>query len=130
VTSPTDKTLPTPDAGSVQLVQSYGPGRFRISGVEHVGPILLAANLCDRWDVGSAADISAPSLARLRAIEPRIEILVVGCGARATLLSPQQREELRAAGWSPEVMDTGAACRTYNVLLAEGRRVAAALLPL
>ena len=58
-----------------------------------------------------------------------IEILLIGCGRRMVPLPKVLREELRAAGIVADAMDTGAACRTYNILLAEDRRVAAALLP-
>ena len=58
------------------------------------------------------------------------EILVLGCGARAVFVPPDLRAALKAAGLGLEVVDTGSACRIYNVLLAESRRVAAALIPL
>ena len=64
------------------------------------------------------------------AVAPAVEFLVIGCGARAMLVPPALRQELRDAGLRLDAMDTGAACRTYNVLLAEDRRVAAALIPL
>jgi uncharacterized protein len=54
--------------------------------------------------------------------------MLLGCGPRMLLLPPPLRQTLRAAGIVSEVMDTGAACRTYNVLLAEGRQVCAAML--
>ena len=59
----------------------------------------------------------------------RYELLVVGCGARALFVAPDLRAELKCAGMALEVVDTGSAWRIYNVLLAEGRRVAAALIP-
>ena len=58
-----------------------------------------------------------------------LAVLLLGCGARMVLVPPALREALRAAGVVIEPMDTGGACRTYNVLLAEDRQVAAALLP-
>ena len=58
------------------------------------------------------------------------EFLVLGCGPRAVFIAPDIRAALKAAGLALEVVDTGSACRIYNVLLAEGRRVAAALIPL
>jgi uncharacterized protein len=57
-------------------------------------------------------------------------LLVLGCGARAVFVPPDKRAVLKAAGLGLEVVDTGSACRIYNVLLAEGRRVAAVLIPL
>lgn len=58
-----------------------------------------------------------------------IDVLVIGCGARAAFVPPATREAFKRRGVSLEVADTPAACRTYNILLSEGRRVAAALLP-
>jgi uncharacterized protein len=81
------------------------------------------------WAVTDAADIAPDNLAAVIEAVPRVEVLLVGCGARAGFIPPARRNALRAHGITVEVMDTGAACRTYNVLLAEGRRVAAALLP-
>ena len=127
---PGDKTLPTPDPARLQLVQSYGAGRFRISEVEYAGPVLVSPQRCFAWPVQSAAEITPANLAPLTEIDPRIELLIVGCGQRAIFLPPAMREQLRAAGFVCEIMDTGAACRTYNVMLAEGRRVGAALIPL
>ncbi len=57
-----------------------------------------------------------------------VEILLLGCGRRMGILPPALRQGLRASGIVVDAMDTGAACRTYNVLLAEERRVAAALI--
>lgn len=62
------------------------------------------------------------------AADPPVEILLVGCGKRLVPLAPALKAALRERGIGADPMDTGAACRTYNVLMAEGRRVAAALL--
>jgi uncharacterized protein len=126
---PTDKTLPTPDPRDRQLIQSYGPGRFRISDADHQGPVLVLPQRTVAWVVAAAVDIAPDNLAAVIEAAPKVEVLVVGCGIRATFIPPSQRTALRAHGIVLEVMDTGAACRTYNVLLAEGRRVAAALMP-
>ena len=63
------------------------------------------------------------------AIKPRIELLLIGCGARFAMVGPDVRRALKKEQISIESMDTGAACRTYNVLLGEDRRVGAALIP-
>jgi uncharacterized protein len=62
-------------------------------------------------------------------VNPAIEILLIGCGTRAKLIEPNLLADLKNAGIAVESMDTGAACRTFNVLIAEDRRVAAALIP-
>jgi uncharacterized protein len=126
---PGDKTLPTPDPAQRQVIQGYGPGHFRISMVEHSGPVLVTPEQSFAWPVAGAAEIAADNLAAVLAVSPPIELLVLGCGERAVFVPPAVRAALRARGLALEIMDTGAACRTYNVLLAEGRRVAAALIP-
>ena len=82
------------------------------------------------WNVTRAEDLSLASLDALKQVATPTELLVLGCGPRAAFIAPAVRTELKAAGLALEVVDTGSACRIYNVLLAEGRRVAAALIPL
>ena len=80
------------------------------------------------WPVGEAAAVTPESLAPVTAAEEPTDILLIGCGARFGPPPAGLREALRAAGIALEWMDTGAACRTFNVLLAEDRRVVAALI--
>jgi uncharacterized protein len=127
---PGDKTLPTPDPATVQIVRSYGPGRFLIGQREWHEPVLVRPQGTVAWRVTQVAELSLASLAALREGAPTPEILVLGCGARALPVAPTVRAALKDAGLALEVVDTGSACRIYNVLVAEGRRVAAALIPL
>ena len=127
---PADKTLPTPDPAQVQYIRSYGPGRFMISEREWRSPVLVTPTVTHPWTIARAEDLSLESLAPLREVAMPTEILVLGCGARAVFVPPDLRAALKAAGMGLEVVDTGSACRIYNVLLAESRRVAAALIPL
>jgi len=127
---PADKTLPTPDAAQVQYIRSYGPGRFMISDREWQSPVLVTPTVTHPWAIARAEDLTVESLALLREAAVPTEILVLGCGARAMFVPPGLRAALKAAGMGLEVVDTGSACRIYNVLLAESRRVAAALIPL
>lgn len=130
VPGPLDKTLPAPDPGQVQVIRTYGPGRFLISDREWREPVLVTPTATRPWTVTRAEDLSLASLAALKDAPVPTELLVLGCGARAVFVPPALRAELKAAGLAVEVVDTGSACRIYNVLLAEGRRVAAALIPL
>jgi uncharacterized protein len=130
VAGPLDKTLPAPDPAQVQVIRTYGPGRFLISDRDWREPVLVTPTVTTPWTVTRAEDFSAASLAALKAAPTPTELLVLGCGARAVFVPPALRAELKAAGLALEVVDTGSACRIYNVLLAEGRRVAAALIPL
>ncbi len=112
-----------------QLIQAYGDGGFRISGIRHEGAVLVFPGRTLAWDVAAFSAVTADSLALVLEAEPKVEILLLGSGGRMLLPSPDLRRHFRAQGVVLEAMDTGAACRTYNVLLAEERRVAAALLP-
>jgi uncharacterized protein len=130
VPGPLDKTLPAPDPAQVQVIRTYGPGRFLISDREWREPVLVTPTVTRPWAVTRAEELSLASLAALKDAPVPTELLVLGCGARAIFVPPALRTELKAAGLGLEVVDTGSACRIYNVLLAEGRRVAAALIPL
>ncbi len=124
-----DKSLPTPDPASVQIIRSYGPGRFLIGEREWREPVLVTPSATAPLAITRAEDITPDALAFLKTLPTPTELLVVGCGARAVFVPPAQRALLKAAGLGLEVVDTGSACRIYNVLVAEGRRVAAALIP-
>ena len=116
-------------AADRQVIESYGRSGFRVSGVAYEGAVLVFPDATEPWaSAASIAALAADSLARVLA-HGGIEILLVGCGPRMTPFPGALRAALRAAGIVVDTMDTGAACRTYNVLLAEDRRVAAALLP-
>src|SRR5271154_3921043 len=112
-----------------QGIESYGPSGFRVTGVAHAGSILVFPDRTDPWTVTGIADVTAETL---RPVIERggVEILLLGCGARMVPVAPSLRQALRSAGIVVDAMDTGAACRTYNVLMAEERRVAAALIRL
>ena len=128
--APDDKTLPAPDPAQVQLIRSYGPGRFLISDREWRQPVLVTPSATTPWNVTRAEEVTLQSLEALKAAPIPTELLVLGCGARAIFVPPDLRAALKEAGLALEVVDTGSACRIYNVLLAESRRVAAALIPL
>jgi len=121
----------TPDiATGRQIIQRYGDGRFVISGRAFSCPVLVRPERTVEWAAGTA-DLAgaASSLALLLSAGEGIELVVLGCGPRAAPVPPALRQTLRERGIGIEPMDTGAACRTYKVLMAEGRQVAAALLP-
>lgn len=127
---PLDKSLPAPDPAQVQVIRSYGPGHFLISDRDWREPVLVTPTATTPWPVTRAEELSPANLSGARSGPAPAELLVVGCGARAVFVPPALRAELKAIGLALEVVDTGSACRIYNVLLAEGRRVAAALIPL
>jgi uncharacterized protein len=110
-----------------QVIESYGAGGFRVTGILYARSILVFPDATLDWPVEG---IEAVTLETLQPVVERgsTEILLLGCGARMTPVPAALRQALKATGISLDSMDTGAACRTYNVLLAEDRRVAAALL--
>lgn len=111
-----------------QLIQAYGDMRFRIAGQVHEGSVLVFPERARPWTIRDAADATFESLREIQDAGTAVEILVLGCGRR--FLPPPQklRADLKAIGIALEWMDTGAACRTFNVLLVEDRRAAAALI--
>ena len=113
-----------------QIVESYGDGRFRVSGRVFEGSILVLTDRTSAWSVADTASMTVAGLAAVTdaARAGTVDLLLIGCGARMAPLPPGLRQAFRELGVVMEPMDTGAACRTYNVLMAEGRRVAAALI--
>ncbi len=112
----------------LQLIQAYGDRRFRVSGVAHEGSLLIFPRRTLAWQVTRPEDITYELLMPVVEAGETVEVLLLGAGKAAYLLPNAVREPLRAKGISVEIMDTGAACRTYNVLATEERLVAAALI--
>ena len=112
------------------FVQSYAEGMFRVSGVRHRGSILILPETTLAWPVEDIAGLSLDSLAPLFGVDPSVEMLIIGCGRTFARPPSELMQGLRSRGIGIETMDTGAACRTYNVLAGESRRVAAALIVL
>jgi uncharacterized protein len=111
-----------------QMIESYGGGRFRVSGRVHEGSIIVFPDRTLAWPVADLAQVTEESLAPVLAEREGIEVVLLGCGARLTQVPRALRRAFRESGLPLEFMDTGAACRTYNVLAAEDRRVVAALI--
>lgn len=111
-----------------QVIERYAASGFRISGIVHRGSVLVFPDRTIPWPVESAASLSAESLSAV-VEHGDMEILLIGWGRDGRPVPPELRAALRAAGIVVEAMATGAACRTFNVLVGEDRRVVAALLP-
>jgi uncharacterized protein len=109
------------------LVRSYGPGQVRIGDTSHACSIIVTANaVIAPWRPQAAADLSPADLEPLLGLGP--EVVLLGTGARQQFPDPQVLRILYEQRIGVEIMDTSAACRTYNVLVTEGRNVAAALI--
>lgn len=111
-----------------QVIERYGPSGFRVSGAIWRGPVLIFPGRSLPWTVTDASAVTWESLAPV-VEDGGVHILLLGLGRRMAVVAGGLRSRLRRAGIALEPMDTGAACRTYNVLMAEDRRVAAALIP-
>lgn len=103
-------------------VEGYGPGFFRVGGEVVHGPMIIGPEGPHSWDGYSDADA-------LLALAGTVDVVFVGTGAEIAHLPSDLRATLEEAGLGVEVMASPAACRTYNVLLSEGRRIALALIP-
>ena len=108
--------------GSAKAIEGYGPGFFRVAGHVLRGPCLITPRDAGPW--GGFDDTATPLT-----LVDRIDVLFVGTGTSLSHLPPAFREALETKGIGVEPMASPTACRTYNVLLGEGRRVAVALLP-
>lgn len=114
----------TPTA--LNTVTAYGPGFIEINKVRHASAVLLTPDRVEPWEVASFEALGEGDLERLRALAP--EVALLGTGSRQRFPHPRLSRALSEARIGLEVMTTAAACRTYNILMAEGRKVAAALL--
>lgn len=114
-----------------QIIQSYAHGAFKVTGVVYPGAIIITSSATVAWDVADPVPeaLKSSDFEQFTAYTGQIDILIIGTGARPVFLPPDLVRPVKLLKINMETMDTGAACRTYNVLMTEGRRVAAALLP-
>jgi uncharacterized protein len=109
------------------LFTGYGEGYVDVNGARHRANVLVAAEtVVPGWSVGPLDSLTQDDIRRLSDLKP--EIVLLGSGAAFRLPPPALLAPLYEGGIGVEVMDTKAACRTYNILLSEGRRVVAALI--
>ncbi len=113
-----------------QLIEGYSEAGFRISGTLHSGSVLVCDNAVWPLGVDTLAELMVESFLPLLQLDTPPTLILLGTGATQQFAPPALRTALRAHALTIESMTSAAACRTYNVLLAEGRLVAAALLPL
>jgi uncharacterized protein len=109
-------------------VEAYGNGGFRFADMSHRGSILCLPSGVYAWEPADPLDLKPADFARLLAEAEAVEILLVGTGKDLLRLPPPLRDVFKEKHISADTMSTGAAVRTYNVLLAEDRAVAAALI--
>jgi uncharacterized protein len=110
----------------VQVVTAYGADYVAVNGVRYADSIVLLPDRVVAWGGRSFDALTPEDFAFLGTL--RAEIVLLGTGARQRFPHPRLSAPLARAGMGLEVMDAQAACRTYNILVAEARKVAAALL--
>ena len=115
------------NSATSNAVTGRAPGEVRIGGQTYRASLVVSAGvLIEDWPVRDAAALNEETLEAVLDLAP--EIILLGTGERQVFPDPRLYAAVAARGVGIEVMDNGAACRTYNVLLAEGRNVALALI--
>jgi len=109
-------------------IDAYGQGGFRFAEMSHRGSLLCLPDGIWAWSITQANEINEGSLARVFENAQAIDTLILGTGRDVWRPEPALREILRASGIVLDPMQTGSAITTYNIMLGEGRRVAAALI--
>jgi uncharacterized protein len=107
-------------------INGYGAGYVLVNGARHEANLIVLPERVLPWNVGGFESMGAEDFAALAQLD--LEVVLVGTGTTLRFPSPQVMRPLVDARIGFEVMDAPAACRTYNILASEGRRVAAALL--
>jgi uncharacterized protein len=109
-------------------IEAYGKGGFAFADMSHRGSLLCLPDAIWAWPVSKAEDIDKIALARVFAAAAAIDTLIIGTGTDVWLPPPALREALRGVKVVLDAMQTGPAVRTYNIMIGERRRVAAALI--
>ncbi|MDU8926409.1 Mth938-like domain-containing protein [Alisedimentitalea sp. MJ-SS2] len=111
------------EMGGLKPIEGYGPGFFRVGGEVLQGPVLVTPEGPGGWN-------GLEDRETVLALAGEIDVILFGMGEEIALLPGDLREAIERAGMGAEVMSTSAACRTWNILAAEGRRVALAAVPI
>ena len=109
-------------------IDAYGNGGFRFADMSHRGSILALPSGIRAWRIGSVAELTEEAAAPIFTEGDALELLLLGTGSDVAAVPDWLRVRLRDAGIRLDVMQTGAAARTYNILLAENRKVGAAMI--
>ena len=118
----------TPHFPGAAPIDAYGSGGFRFAGMSHRGSLLCLPSGIWAWPVATPTEIDEVALAPVLAETPLCEFFIVGTGQTAWLMPDWLRGKFRDHRLGVEVMTTGAAVRTWNILVNEGRRVGAGLI--
>lgn len=114
-------------AAGNQLITGYGEGWVEVSAMRYEQSLIVLPNqVITDWEVKDFDSLTVEHFARIAELKP--EVVLLGTGKTHRFIHPRQTAPLTAIGVSVECMDTAAACRTYNILMAEGRHVAVGLI--
>ena len=120
--------IETPHYPAQVGIDAYGNGGFRFAGISHRGSLLCLPKGMFAWDVTHPGEVTGETLAAVFAAADDIDVLLIGLGQDIAAIPRDLRDALRERKVIVEAVNTGSAIRTYNVLLAEERAVAAALI--
>ncbi|MDR6819065.1 uncharacterized protein J2X76_004247 [Neorhizobium sp. 2083] len=109
-------------------IDAYGNGGFRFADMSHRGSLLCLPSGIHGWELKEGEPLTVASLVKVLAESSEIEVLLVGMGANLKPIPAEVKAALKAKGIASDPMSTGAAVRTFNIMLAESRAVAAALI--
>jgi uncharacterized protein len=126
-----NQATPSPDAPHLPRsapIEAYGKGGFAFADMSHRGSLLCLPDAIWAWPVTRPEDIDEASLARVFAAANVIDTLIIGTGTGVWRPPSDFREAFRSVGVVLDAMQTGPAIRTYNIMMGERRRVAAALI--
>jgi uncharacterized protein len=126
----TDANVGRGSSGDRLYIEGYGPEGFQIGPQLYRGAVMMVSSAVTPWRAETLAALTEAEFDPVFSAEPAVEIMLLGCGVKNHLPPRAVRNRFKSAGIALEPMETGAACRTYNVLLLEDRIVAAALFPL
>jgi uncharacterized protein len=128
MTKPEDDRSDAPHLPRSAPIEAYGKGGFAFADMSHRGSLLCLPDAIWTWPLTKPEQIDRASLARVFAAASSIDTLIVGTGIEVWLPPRELREALRAVKVVLDTMQTGPAIRTYNIMMGERRRVAAALI--
>jgi len=115
------------DSDGGHLILGYGPGRILIGGRTYTRGLIVSPERIDTdWGPENAIDLAAKHFDALLALDP--QIIIIGTGKHQIFPDPNTYLTALQQGLGVDIMDTGAACRTYNILVSEGRKVVAGLI--
>ena len=120
--------MDTPHLPRQALIDAHGAGGFRFAGLSHRGSLLCLPDGIWAWSVAVPAEVTVESLELVFDRAESLDFFIIGTGVGSWLMPPPLRTRFHDAQISVDVMTTGPAVRTYNVMLMENRRVGAALI--